>query len=375
MTTTSLRTTRYAIASLFFLLGVNYGSWAARLPALKLKLGLSEAEIGFFLLGSGLGAVFSFPVTTTLLHRLGAKRLCWLAGATLPTLLVALGFAPTYPVVLLIMVLEGVAAACLNVAMNAQGVAVELAGGRAIMSRLHATFSLGGLAGALIAAGFVHLTPNMPLHFLAAAGLMWGLALWAGRHLLPDPDIEAGSKPQRFSLPGGGAAWLALGVFAATIVEGSMSDWSALYLKERTGASEAMATWGLASFSVAMLCARWLGDGWRSRWGSRRLLMGGALLAAAGLGSALLIGGFWPALAGFVLVGLGVAAASPCLYIAAAKHGPVSLATVTTTGSVGQLLGPPLIGFIAHASHLGWGLALVVIMAFMLAFIATRVDW
>ncbi|WP_176216847.1 MFS transporter [Andreprevotia lacus] len=372
----SSATSRYAVAALFLLLGVNYGSWAARMPALKTMLGLSNADISYLLLASGLGSVFSFPITATLLHKLGPRRLCWLASALLPLLLIALGYSPSYGFALVVMVLEGLAVSCLNVAMNAQAVTVELQGGKAIMSRLHATFSLGTLAAAGIAYGFTNFTASVPLHFCAVALLMWLAAGWAGRHLVADPprnEVDVARQP--FSVPTGAALWLVLGVFGGTIVEGSMSDWTALYLKERTGASDAMATWGLGCFSVTMSLSRWFGDLARTRFGPRALLLYGGVIAGGGLGAAVLMGGFVPGLLGFIAVGLGVAAVSPCLYQVAARQGPVALAAATTTGSLGLLVGPPIIGFIAHHSHLGWGLGFVAVSVALIAYAATRIDW
>ncbi|KAF0815032.1 Inner membrane protein YbjJ [Andreprevotia sp. IGB-42] len=376
MTSSALRRAPYAVAALFFLHGLNYGSWAARLPALKARLAISDAEVGFFLLASGLGAVFSFPVTATLLHKLGAKRLCWLMSALLPLLLIALAFVPSYPLAMAIMVFEGVCASCLNVAMNAQAAEIELHGGRAIMSRLHATFSLGMLAAAMIAAALTHFTSQVQLHFMLVAVLMWAAALWAGGQLLADsPRSEVDVVRRPFSLPTGAALWVVVAVFGGTIVEGSMADWTALYLKERTGATESLAAWGLACFSITMLLTRWFGDLARTRIGPRRLLLGGGLLAGLGLGGAVLVGGYVAGLLGFVMVGLGVAAVSPCLYQVAARQGPVALAAATTTGSVGFLVGPPMIGFIAHHLHLGWGLGFVALSAGLIAYAATRIDW
>ncbi|TJZ74033.1 MFS transporter [Chitiniphilus eburneus] len=375
MTAVSSRPARYAVATLFFVLGFNYGTWAARLPALKDKFGLDPSQVGFLLLASGLGAVFSFPVTAGVLRRLGARKACWIASALLPALLLALGLAPSYDIALLIMVAEGVVAACFNVAMNAQAVQVELRSGRAIMSRLHAVFSLGGLAAALVAAAAISLFKPVALHFLIAAVGMWSAAWWAGQRLLPLPPEPPAAAGLRFSLPSGAALWLGVAALCGTIIEGSMSDWSALYLKERTGASDAFAPMGLACFASAMLLARWLGDSWRTRWGSRRLLTWGGLLAGGGLGIGILVGGPIPALLAFALVGVGIAAASPCIYLAAARQGPVALAAMTTTGSVGALLGPPLIGFVAHASHLGWGLGCVALAAGVIALAARRIDW
>jgi MFS family permease len=372
----SIRRSQYAVATLFLILGFNFSTWASRIPALKTQLHLSTAEVGILLLACGLGAVFSFPVTATLLHKLGSRKLCVLAGAILPILLLCLAYAPTYPLAMTVMAVEGIVISCLNVAMNAKGVEVELAGQEPIMSRLHAVFSLGSLMAAAFASAITSFTDSIIMHFFVSALIIWmGLGLTIP-HLLPDAIRAADmSDTTHIKLPSGMALWLGLIALCGTIVEGSMSDWSALYLKEITGASPQMAPMGIASVAGAMLLARWFGDGWRTRWNAETILTIGGLLASAGLALALIIGGFIPALLGFFLVGLGVAAVSPCVYAAAAKNGAVALAAVTTMGSIGTLLGPPVIGFIAHATNFSWGMATIAFAALMISVFTRRVLW
>ncbi|MDW5417313.1 MFS transporter [Iodobacter sp. CM08] len=370
-----LKTATYAVAALFFALGFNYGSWASRLPAIKSQLHLDAAQVGFLLLAAGLGAVFSFPVTTYVLQRFGSKKVCLGAGLALPLVLPALAFAPSYSFALVIMAFEGVAHSCLNVAMNAQGVAVELENGKPIMSRLHAVFSLGGLAAALFASLLSSISPDLSLHLCIVAVLIWATVLWASSRLLADRTQQSMARGKRFALPTGMAVLLGLTALFGTIVEGSMVDWTALYLRNDLQAEQWLAPLGLASFSGAMLLARWFGDGWRTRWGSRKLLLVGSTLAGSGLLLGLAMGGIVPALLAFALVGLGVAAVSPCVYMAAARQGAVALAAVTTMGSIGALMGPPLIGFIAQMSNLGWGLAFVALGALMIAVLARKISW
>lgn len=384
----SLRRSQFAVASLFLVLGFNFSTWASRIPAIKSQLGLSAAQVGVLLLAGGLGAVFSFPVTASLLHKLGSRKLCIGTAVLLPFLLLALALAPTLEVAMAVMATEGIVVSCLNVAMNAQGVAVEVAGQRAIMSRLHAVFSLGGLLAALFASLITAQTDSLLGHFVASALLLWLTVGFALPHLFHDQLVEEKTqkeqtadvklpKASRFSLalPNGVALWLGMIVLCGTVVENSMSDWSALYLKEVVGTAPELAPLGIACVSGAMLLARWFGDGWRMRWGARRMLSAGGTLAGSGLVVALLAGGLIPALIGFALVGLGIAAVSPCVYAAAAKNGPVALASVTTMGSVGGLLGPPVIGFISHASSFSWGMAVIALAAWLVAAGTRKVRW
>jgi len=116
-------------------------------------------------------------------------------------------------------------------------------------------------------------------------------------------------------------------------------------------------------------------DGWRARWGNRRIVLGGGALAAGGLGLGLLLGGIGPALTGFACVGLGIAAVAPCIYVAAAGQGSNALTLVAAMGVTGMLAGPPVIGSIASASNLAWGLGVVAISAIGVSLCATRIRW
>ncbi|WP_028451348.1 MFS transporter [Chitinilyticum aquatile] len=366
-----------AIAALFLCLGLNYGTWAARIPALKAQLGINDAQLGFFLLASGLGAVFSFPLTAWVLQWFGTRKVCLFAVSGLPLVLLALSAVENYALAIVIMLAEGVLASCLNVAMNTQAVEFEQASGKMIMSRLHAIFSLGLLAAAMLAYMLVqHATPVLGWHFgLAAAMIVLG-ALYAGPRLIPSEPAAVGSgSGRRFVLPAGAAVGFGLLAFCGTIVEGSMNDWSALYLKDVAGVSQQLATLGLAAFSTTMFLARWFGDGWRLRFGARTLLVAGGLLSGGGLLLGIVAGGYVAGLLAFALIGVGMAAVSPCVYQGAAKHGAVTLAAVTTMGSVGALLGPPLIGFVAHTTSLSFGMGLVACMALFIAILARVVRW
>lgn len=137
------RRAQLAIAALFCFLGFQYATWVSRLPALKSRLDLSEAELGLLLMVCGVGAAVSFPLVAALMRRLGSRLLATLSALALGLVLLGLTVAPNYPVTLVVACFDGIAVGCLNVAMNAQGAALEVKYRRTAMSRLHATFSAG----------------------------------------------------------------------------------------------------------------------------------------------------------------------------------------------------------------------------------------
>ncbi|MFJ6080016.1 MFS transporter [Streptomyces sp. NPDC092369] len=368
-----------AIAALFCALGFQYATWASRIPAIKADLGLTPAEVGVLLMAAGVGAVASFPLVPVLMRRLGSAQLALLSTVCLTVVLLGLAAAPNYPVALVVMGVDGVFVGCLNVAMNAQGAALEARHERNTMARLHATFSGGSLLAALVASVMTAVTSSVGLHFGVAAVLLVLLAVAARPGLLADdePATEEKEKKSRgtWTLPSRMVMWMCVAMAFGTVTEGAMNDWSALYLKDVAKASAELAPLGIAVVSGMMVLARLFADGWRSRWGDGRIVLSGSALAAAGLAFALVSGGVAPALIGFACVGLGVAAVTPCIYVAAAKQGSQALALVAAMGTTGLLAGPPFIGFVANASSLVGGLAVVAAAAVVVALCSTQIRW
>ncbi|MFI1996226.1 MFS transporter [Actinoplanes sp. NPDC020271] len=377
----SFRRAQLSVAALFGSLGFQYSTWAARIPALTDRMHLTAAQVGVLLLAAGVGAVISAPLVPRLMSTLGSRTLAVTAVVVLVAVLAGLAVVPVYALALAVLLVDGVAVGCLNVAMNAQGAALESTFERTTMAKLHATFSGGIFAGALLASAVTSLTSSVPAHFAVAGAVLLGLALSARPALLPSRPTPAGPAPsgpapsepaaRRWHRPTGAVLWLGVAMLLATITEGAMTDWSALYLKEITHAADHLLPLGIAVTSGMMLLARLLADGWRDRWGDRTVVVAGGTLAGAGLAAGLLAGGPYPVLAGFACVGLGMAAVSPCLYMAAAREGTAALTAAATMSTTGLLVGPPAIGFVG----LHWSMAVVVGTAWLTVLCALSMRW
>ncbi len=389
-TSVQFRRAQRAIAALFFLLGFQYATWASRLPALTARLHLSTVEVSIALLLCGAGAAGSFPLVAYGMRKLGSRRVSYLSALFLGLCLLALIATPDYPVTLVILCCDGIGVAFLDVAMNSQGAALEVTYRRTAMARLHATFSAGAFCAAMLASIVTKLTPALWVHFSIATAILLLLTGYSRPRLLNEGvqtedtltedtlthDLESPRKDhQRLTLPSRATIVLGVAMAFATVTEGAMNDWSALYLRNVAGATPAAAPLGIATFSATMVLARVFADGRRARWGNRRIVLAGGALAAAGLTLGLLLGGVGPALFGFACVGLGIAAVAPCIYVAAAGQGPNALTLVAAMGVTGLLAGPPVIGSIASASNLAWGLGAVALSAVLVSFFATRIRW
>jgi MFS family permease len=366
----SITRARVSVTGAFLLHGAVFSFWYARLPAIQQRLELSPAELGFALFGAPAGLLVAMPAVAALVARKGSRPVVAAAPLYLGTVVLP-ALAVDTVTLLLALVLVGAASGVLDIAMNAQGIAVERASGDTLFSSLHAAFSFGALAGAAVAvaAGGVAALPYLTVNAVVGAALAAALA----PGLLDDrgnPDAPLFAPPDR--------RLAALGViaFCALLAEGSVFDWSGVYLTTQAGTTARLAPLGLAAFSLFMGVGRLGGDRAAARAGSSRTACGGALLAALGLGVALLLATPAAAVAGFALMGLGLSVVFPLTLRAAAlgSSGAAapSLAAVSTAGYGGLLLGPPVIGVLADAAGLRSALGLACLLCAVAAALAAR---
>jgi hypothetical protein len=356
-----LRRARIGVALTFLLTGVVFGTWSARLPAIKQALDLGDGGLGVAFMGLNAGAVAGLQLGGALVPLTGSRTALRVA---LPLYAAALaGPALAGDLVTLTAALFALAAAnsVVDVAMNTHGVVVERGYRRPVMSSFHAMYSLGGTGGAalgaLAAAGGLGRTS----HFLVVAAAGVAVAVWASGLLLPARAEVAGAAERVWrrrtglvaALAGGWSARvMALGAlgFCLLLAEGSAYDWAAVYLRDGVGATAGAAAAGVATFSAAMTAGRLAGDRVAARLGPVTAFRAGALLGGAGFGAALLVGTPVAGLAGLGLFGAGLSLTFP-LAISAAGRGDgtaaVAVARVSTLGYLGAFVGPGLIGALA----------------------------
>jgi fucose permease len=279
-------------------------------------------------------------------------------------------------------VLLGASAGALDVVMNAHAVTVERQGTRPILSSFHAAFSLGGLVGALLGAAGAAADIDVRVELAVLAVVLAVVGVVVTRALLPasaDAGGERAPRPGRRRIHiDRRLAILGLLAFCCLLSEGAAADWSAVYLDRDLAASPATAGLAFAAFSVTMVIGRLAGDALTVRLGPDVLVRRGAIVAAVGMGAALIADDTVAALAGFACLGAGLSIIIPQVFRAAASgrdSGP-ALARVTTLGYLGFLAGPPFIGALAELTSLPTALVLVPVLGVAMAAMAplTRVP-
>ncbi len=373
---TAIVRARWAVAAIFFVNGFVVGAWAAQIPLVEERLRISHSTLGVALFVLALGTLLAMPLAGPIISRYGSATVLRVAAPALFLILPLLLLAPGFQLLLAAAICFGAANGCMDVAMNAHGVAVERRYGHPVMSSFHGMWSLGALGGAGLAA--LLLTTMSPLaQACLTVALSLGVAAVGLTYLLPGRADESGGG-FRIALPN--RATLGLGVlcFLCMTGEGAVFDWGALHLRSSLGVSPSVAASGFAVYSAFMAAARLGGDRLRGRFGAVPLVRASALLAAAGLVVALLVP--WPlvAIAAFAVVGIGLANLVPVFFGAAGRipgQTPgAAIAALATIGYCGFVVGPPFIGVLADATSLRIALGFIVLACLVIALAAGVAD-
>jgi MFS family permease len=378
----SLRRVRVAILTHFFILGAATATWAARLPAIKAALHLSDSRLGFALFAVPAGSVVTLAASGRITDRFGAVRVMRLAGVCVPASLASIGLGPQFrslPLWIAALVCFGALAGLLDVSMNACGARLEVAYGRPILSSLHAGYSIAGLAGAVIGGVSAWLAVGPLVTFAVAAAVLALLSVGTGRYVvLPPAPAAAPDQPadpaRRSAREISVIIWI-LGLLAlcGQLGEGSAGDWSAVYIRD-LGSSPGVAAIGLAAFSVTMAAGRVIGDRLAMRLGSVRLVRYSGLVAGLGLAGGLLIRSPLAAIVGFALLGAGLAGIFPQIVSSAARldpeHAGRNIGRIAAVAYTGLLGGPVAIGAVAAGVGLRGALLVPAALSVLVAVLA-----
>ncbi|AQW48916.1 MULTISPECIES: MFS transporter [Streptomyces] len=357
-----VRRARIAVAAVFAVHGAVTGNFATRIPWIQERLDLSAGQLGLALAFPAIGASLAMPLAGRISHRFGARAALrgllalWTAWLVMPPL------APGLVWLCGALFVFGATAGTSDVAMNALGVEVENRLGRSIMSGLHGMWSAGALIGSAAGTIAAHAEADARLHLGIAAGVLTVLGAVACRWVLDLRSAPEEHPPPRFALPPRSALIIGAVGFCAVFAEGASLDWSAVYLRDVMDSSPGIAAACTTAFSCTMAGARLIGDAVVGRFGPVRTVRTGGLLATAGGILVVTAPGAALAIAGFGLIGLGIAVVVPLAFAAAGRSGPApsqAIAGVATITYTSGLIAPAAMGSIADLTSLTISFCLV----------------
>lgn len=361
----TLHRARVATSAVFAAHGAVTGTFAARLPWVADHVGVGPGGLGIALLMPGVGALLAMPLSGRLVHRVDLRllvrvlMLLWCAALLLPALPSSLAL------LCVVLVGYGAAAGLADVAMNAHAVLVEERYGRSVMSGFHGWWSVGGLGGSAVAALAARAGLDARADFAITAFALMAVTLVASAWLIPhrpEPELDA---PPAFALPSRQVLPIGLVGLCAVFAEGASLDWSAVYIRDLLHHPAATAAATVSIFSVCMAAARFGGDRVVRRFGPVITVRLAGVCATAGALTVVFARPVGLVIAGFGLLGVGIAVVVPLVFAAAGRigdHPGRSLAGVAGIAYGSGLIAPGVIGGIAHLSSLTVSFAVVVVL-------------
>lgn len=358
---------RIALNVYFFLSGFCFSTWASRIPTIKTNFNFNEAELGHILLAMPISSLIGLPISGWLVGRFHSRVPLLFSFIFFSVSLILIGYANTTFTLVLAIGVFSFFMRILNISMNTQTITLQKSFKKKIIGSFHGIWSTGGLTGVGFSTLMVKTGTSMGTHLSIVAVFTFFAAIIAYNFLIKDDRSPYGNKliigkPDKFIL------YLGMLVFFAAVCEGGMFDWSGVYFKEVI--REEIFTLGYLIFMAFMALSRFFSDKLIDEIGMEKTYMLSATFIMLGIGTAILFPYFWPAMVGFCLVGFGTASVFPMTFALAGtskKYSPgMAISLIVTYGIVGMLIGPPLIGYLAHAFNLRISFITFILSGFML---------
>ncbi|MBT0730062.1 MFS transporter [Rosenbergiella nectarea] len=366
---------RLATRLAFFIAGFVTATWAVLVPYARENTGVNDATLGSLLLCIGIGALITMPITGALTSRFGCRKVIIAAVAVIILVLPLLALI-TQPLLLgLALLLFGVGVGVTDCAMNIQAILVEKQSSVPLMSGFHGLYSIGGIAGAglmtlLLACG-INVTVATFVIILCVVLLT----------ALSYPGLITYANPKEgpaFAMPHGIVLLLGIVCFSVFLTEGTVLDWSAVYLTQIRAMPETLGGLGYTCFAVAMTLARLTGDKVVKHFGRLKVVVAGAIIAALGLAVVTFIPVWHLSLIGYALIGAGCANIVPVMFSVVGQQTvmpqAVAVPAMTTLGYLGVLSGPAIIGYIAHFSSLPVSFSLIMLLMLFVGALAFKLN-
>jgi MFS family permease len=344
---------RVFLSLAFFLAGFSFSTWASRIPTIKMAFDFNDAELGSILLAMPIGSLLGLPISGWLVSKYNS-RVPLTVGYALNTLSLALiGFTHSVVGLVASVLLFAFTTRIFNISVNTQAITLQKRFDHKIMGSFHGFWSTGGIFGILFSTLMLELNIPLHIHFLIVAIAALLLTLYSYQFLLKDDKSETGNKII-LSKPDPYIFYLGIVVLLSAICEGGMFDWSGIYFQQVLNIK--IFTYGYLIFMTFMALSRFISDKIIEAVGMPRTYIMSASCIMAGIFMAIIVPRFWTAMVGFSMVGFGTAAVIPMSYALAGsskKYSPgMAISIIATYSITGMLLGPPLIGYLAHAFSL-----------------------
>ena len=361
----------YAVCAALFALGIAFSTWASRVPDVRTAAFLTATTLGYVLLIRGFGTLVMMPVVAISINYFGAKKTALISGLVVAVSLIPISYSSGWISLAILLFLVGAGSSSYNIAVNALGAKVELESGKSHMSKIHSWFGVGNLSGALLGTLAKYFSVSTNVHFGAISIFLLATVFITYRFLPNDTPHPNVVRP-KFKWPHGGLVAIGLIAFLASSIESSVNNWVAIFFSDHLKVNEGLVPVGYTMFAGALLGMRLFGDRLKMKFGAKKLIVSGSLLATCGLITAVLAPNIVVAGIGFFIAGSGIALNFPMIFSAAGREGAVALTSVATFGYVGGMVSQPLMGMIVTEFETVGGFSFIATLTFLISIIAWR---
>ena len=373
------KNSRFAVSLIFAINGMVFGTWASRIPAIVDFHDLSPGSLGLLIFLAGLSAVIAFSIFGRAADRYGAAFITKRATLLLiPLTLIFIAYANSIWMLVFAVIFFGAIHGGDDVAMNAWAAEVEREYTRPVMSSFHAMWSLGAGIGAGLGSFLAFYEVGFKNHFSLISIVIFVLALSAAFVPFESQKNKKEANSPFISIPKGSLLPVATITFFASLSEGAVADWSAIFLKSVASLNDGNAALGFTVFSVCMFSMRLLGDRISFILGPATAARYSGLVALTGSIILLVSDSFLLLLLGFGLIGLGIAVIIPLAFSRAGNDETISqgtaIASIATLGYGGMLLGPLFLGLIAEITSIKTSFLILPIMAFFIFILSKHLS-
>ena len=328
---------------------------------------MNEAELGSFLFILPICSLIGLPISGWLISKFDSRYLLISGFLIYIFSLLGVGYASNIQLLTVTVCFFAFGLRAINISMNTQAIQLQKRYRRTINGSFHGIWSFGGLCGILIATTMIYFDITMFVHLAVVVVFALILSLSAFSYLLKNDRETVGNK-LRLGSPDKFIFYTGLVVFCAAVCEGGIYDWSSVYFREVVNAE--LFTLSYLVFMIAMTILRFFTDVLTNLLGMKKLFLISASVVVFGVLILILFPTFYPALVGFFITGLGVASIFPMSFSLAShskKYAPgLAISIVGTYATVGVLLAPPFVGYVAHLFSLNLAFLIFVGAAFLL---------
>ena len=336
----------------FVSVGLFWGCFAAYVPEVKMRLGVSDASFGLLLLCNAFGLVSSMWIAPRLDRLLGARGM-QISGAVFAISVVLPGLAATPLQFAVSMVIVGAASGLADVLMNARVSELEQKFKRPLMNANHGMFSLAYAVAAFTSglAREVQMAPSIA--FVCVGFIILFLSLFVYMPL----SVQQLPTTSETNYPFWPILICGLIVLIAFMTEATVETWSALHIERTLLGRASEGALGPAMLGITMAFGRFTGQAILEKFSQTSIIIVATLVTASGAGIAALAPNALWAYLGFAVLGLGVSVIGPLGLAMVGQKVSDHLRTeaisrVAVLGFSGFFLAPVLMGLVSEVAGL-----------------------